>query len=169
MQRSQLSVADRALADKAKASGTAYQSRDEAVKQFQQKHSNQYTSRYASEPAARPTYIPKSTYVDNRQYNVYYDRRYGGYGYLDYGGHWRYYDAMTDAIILSSLMNRHSYYYPPQQTQVVVMPLQNGEQPVVVQTQPVVREGGGWGLGVFFGILIGIGILLVIGFIASKD
>lgn len=40
-----------------------------------------------------------------------YNRSYGGYGYY-VGSSWYYYDAFTDAVILSSLMNRHSYYYP---------------------------------------------------------
>ena len=101
----------------------------------------------------RPSYIPSTTYVNNRSYNVYYERRYGGYGYLD-NGQWRYYDAMADAVILSSLMNNHSYYYP--RTNVVHS---NGD---------IVVTDGGDGWGIVLGIFIGIGWLLIIGFCLKR-
>lgn len=179
-----MSAADRALAEKAKASGTSFQNRDEAVGQFRQKYATQYTTRYDSEPVSRPSYVPRSTYVDNRSYNIYYDRTYRGYGYMDYYGHWRYYDPFLDAVILSSIMSDHSYYYPPPQTVVVQQQptvvvnsdgsVQQVQQPPVIVQQPsqpviVSNSGGGWGMGLFFGIIAGVIVLAIIGYLVSRD
>ena len=105
------SAVDQKVYDKAKASGTAYSSKSEAVSAFKSKYSNQYTSRYASKPATRPNHIPSTTSVGGKTYNIIYDQRRGGYGYMGPGGSWRMYDAMADAAMLSILMPRHYYYY----------------------------------------------------------
>ena len=99
--------------DKAKASGTAYSSKAAATDAFKSKHGNQYTARYASQPATRPDHIPASTSVGGRTYPVSYNRQYGGYGYMGPGGSWVMYDAMADAAMLSILMSRNNYYYDP--------------------------------------------------------
>lgn len=106
-----LSATDRALADKAKQSGTSFQSRGVAEEKFRQNYQNKFISKYQSEPARRPDYVPRTTVINNQSYTVIYDRTYGGYGYWN-NGVWAYYDALHDAAMLSVLMNRHDYYYP---------------------------------------------------------
>jgi hypothetical protein len=99
------------LADKAKQSGTSYQSRGDAEKSFQEKHAIQYASKYAAEPPKRPEHVPQTTTVGGNAYNITYDRGRGGYGYYA-GSEWYFYDAMRDAAMLSILMDRNNYYYP---------------------------------------------------------
>jgi len=103
-----LSSADKALADKAKANGTLFQSRADATQAFQQKYASNYTSRFSTEPSARPDYIPRTTVYDNRNYNVIYDPIQRGYGYY-IGSRWYWYDAFMDTVMLDSLMHRHYY------------------------------------------------------------
>lgn len=110
---SRLSEADKALADKAKQSGTSYSTRGDAEKAFREKYASQYTTSYAAEPTARPTYVPTTTVYGGNTYNIIYDRNHRGYGYYR-GTDWVMYDALMDAAILNNLMNSHSYYYPRQ-------------------------------------------------------
>lgn len=105
------SAADQKLYDKAKSSGTAYSSKSAATDAFKSKYSKQYTSRYASKPTTRPDHIPSTTSVAGKTYNITYDQRRGGYGYMGPGGSWVMYDAMADAAMLNLLMPRHYYYY----------------------------------------------------------
>lgn len=140
----QLSAADRALADKAKQSGTSYQTRGEAENHFKTQYAKQYSSTFQSEPPSRPTYIPSTTTVNNNHYTVVYDRHYGGYGYY-VGSSWYAYDALSDAIVLSSLMNRHSYYYPRTDYGYVNS---NGSA-VVVQS-----DTGAWLVGVLIAFIV---------------
>lgn len=138
------SGADKVFAEKAKASGTSYQSRGQAEDAFKKQYSSTYTTKFSSEPTARPNYVPNTYVYNNQSYNVIYDRSYGGYGYY-VGSRWYYYDAFTDAVILSSLMNRHNYHYtghaPPGSTVYV-------------------SDGGsaGWVIG---GILLGLLLIFV--------
>jgi len=108
-----LSDADRALASKAQSNGTLFSNRSEAVNDFRSKYGSQYTSNFASQPSVRPDYIPQSTNVNGTTYNINYNSGYGSYGYM-MGGRWMVYNALADAAMLSVLMPRHSYYYPPQ-------------------------------------------------------
>jgi hypothetical protein len=144
-----LSAADRALADKAKASGTAFKSRDEATKSFQAKYATQYTSKYASEPSTRPTHIPSTYSTGGNTYNVVYNSGYGGYGYYR-GSSWYAYDTFTDAIILSSLMHHHNYYHYP-----------SGYYDSYGNTQVVYSDGGSAFFAVFMTV-IGIVFVFVI-------
>ncbi|MBT7619422.1 MAG: hypothetical protein HN590_19260 [Calditrichaeota bacterium] len=107
---SKMSKADRNLYKKAKANGTAFNSRADAKKAFGQKYGNQYKSKYANKPATRPDHIPQNTKVDGRSYPVTYDQRRGGYGYYGMGGSWMAYSVMTDLVMMNMLMGRHHYY-----------------------------------------------------------
>lgn len=135
------------MADKAKQSGTSYQTRGEAETQFKTQYAKQYTSTFPAEPPSRPTYIPSTTTVNNNHYTVIYDRRYGGYGYY-VGSSWYAYDALTDAIVLSSLMNRHSYYYPRTDYYPNTGYVSNGSA-VVVQS-----DTGAWLAGVLIAFIV---------------
>jgi hypothetical protein len=97
----------------AKANGTAFTSKDVAIKDFQSKYSSKYTSKFSSEPESRPSYIPKNTVVGGNTYNVTYNRDYGGYGYMNSLGQWIMYDLMLDSIHRDSVMANHGYYYGP--------------------------------------------------------
>jgi hypothetical protein len=146
-----LSAADRALADKAKSSGTAFQSRGEATKSFEQKYAKQYTAKYEAEPAARPTHIPSTYVYNNQNYSIVYDRTYRGYGYYSLG-RWYPYDPLVDAVMLSALMNQHNYYSYP-----------SGYS----ETRVVHTDGGSF-LAVFFVIMGLVVVVIVIGAIASR-
>lgn len=102
-----LSAKDRNLAAKAKASGTLFNSRSDAEKSFRSNPDIQkkYSSTFSSEPSTRPEYIPK-TYQGR---DVTYDSSRGGYGYINAMGTWMMYDALTDAMMMNSLMHQNNY------------------------------------------------------------
>jgi len=172
--QAKLSEADRALAEKAKSSGTSFQSRGEATKQFKEKNADKYTSKYDSEPAKRPEHIPTQTTIENHTYTVVYDHRYHGYGYYE-GTRWHSYDPLADAIILSALMAQSSYYVapppvyvrpapqyytPPAQTYVAPQPTydQTYEQPAVSS-----QGGSGWSfVGIAFIAIVFLGVAFVV-------
>ncbi|MDP8239518.1 MAG: hypothetical protein P9X24_10550 [Candidatus Hatepunaea meridiana] len=101
---------DQALYKKAKKNGTTYKSRAEAKKGFNKKYGKQYSSTYDSKPAKRPGHIPQSTKVKGKSYPVNYNPQHRGYGYYGSSGSWIMYSMMTDAVMMSMLMNRHHYY-----------------------------------------------------------
>jgi len=108
------SATDKALYDKAKMSGTAFSTRDEAVKSFQAKNADKFSSKFTTEPSTRPAYIPPSTTVGGQNYTVVYSPGFGGYGYY-MNGQWMMYDVMRDVAMTSALMHQNQYYYgaPP--------------------------------------------------------
>jgi len=112
------SATDQKSFEKAKSSGTAYKSKGEATSAFKQKNASSYGSKYASQPTTRPSHIPQSTNVGGASYNVSYNSGYGGYGYMNTMGTWMMYDAMTDAIMLNTLMSSNNYYYDKTPTAV---------------------------------------------------
>lgn len=83
-----------------------------------------------------------------------YNSGFGGYGYYNALGAWIAYDVMTDAIMMSSLMHRHNYYYPPVYSTTHV---EGGT--TVVHTNS--------GIGFFWIFMISIGIMFTIFLIAS--
>lgn len=104
----------RAQYERSRTAGTTFRNRSQAETAFRQRNTGQFPSRYAREPAARPTHIPQTTRVDGRNVNVNYNAGLGGYGYLHPAlGTWILYDAMTDAAMMSILMSRGGYYYGP--------------------------------------------------------
>lgn len=104
------STTDKVAYEKAVKSGTAFKTRDEAVKDFSAKHGAKYTSTFPKEPVTRPSYIPQTTTVGGRSYNINYNPQYGGYGYMNSLGTWMMFDALTDAATMTMLMNNHGYY-----------------------------------------------------------
>lgn len=107
-----MSGADRALYQKAKTNGTAFNNRDTAVNSFRQQYGNQYTSRFSSEPSSRPSYIPQSYNVRGRNVTIIYNRGYGGYGYMDPWTHsWIMYDMWADHMMMDRMMMSRGYYY----------------------------------------------------------
>lgn len=105
----QLSPSDQKLLRDAKANGTLFKSRDEAVTDFKSRYSSQYQSKFSSEPASRPAYIPQTYVSGGNTYNVIYNPTFGGYGYTNSLGAFIMYDAMSDAIMMNHLMNHHGY------------------------------------------------------------
>lgn len=108
--RKPLSKADKSLMNKAKASGTHFNNRKDAVKHFKSKQANKYTSNYAAKPGTRPKHIPETTKVNGKPVNIGYNSSYGGYGYMR-GGRWVFYNVMTDMVMLNMLMRGGGYYY----------------------------------------------------------
>ncbi|HUX13204.1 MAG TPA: hypothetical protein VMW87_09250 [Spirochaetia bacterium] len=109
-------AAQRNLYATARRNGTLFSTRNEAVQAFAAKNAGRYSSRFSSDPAARPAYIPRSTVVDGRTVNVAYNAGLGGYGYIDpFLGHWVMYNALTDAAMMGVLMSNQGYYWgaPP--------------------------------------------------------
>lgn len=105
-------TARRSVYDTARRSGTLYSTKAEAQAAFSSRYASQYGSTFQSEPASRPTWIPQSTLVGGQSVNVIYNPGLGGYGYLHPTlGTWMLYNAMSDAIMVDTLMNHHNYYY----------------------------------------------------------
>ena len=104
------SATDAALARKVGQGGSTFASRNDAVKDFQQKYASNYNSTFSSEPKALPSYIPSTTVVNGNSYPVYYDYGHGGYGYWA-GNRWTAYDVMRDAVMLNALMGQRNYSY----------------------------------------------------------
>ena len=111
------SAADQKLYSKAAANGTAFKSKSTATKDFANKYEKQYTQKPTPgnpAPSKRPDHIPETTSVGGKTYNVTYNVNQGGYGYWSGGpgiGTWMMYDAMSDAVMMSVLMQRHQYSY----------------------------------------------------------
>ncbi len=148
-----LSDADRALATKAKSSGTLFSSRDDAVKDFGNKYSPQYTNKFVSEPSQRPSYIPNSTTVNGQPVNIIYNSGFGGYGYW-LAGSWIMYDVMRDAAMADTLMRRHNYAYGPDYYAAGHGGSYYGGS---------VAHSGGWScFGTFFGLLVLLVIIAMI-------
>lgn len=123
-------------------SGKTFSSKAEATSQFKKDNAAKYTAKFDKEPSSRPSHIPKSTKVGNHNVNITYNSTYGGYGYMHPTlGTWMMYDAMTDAVMLSALMNQNHY--------TVV-------QPTAATPVAVVENSNYW-----FRIFIVIGVVLV--------
>ena len=96
--------------------GTLFKSKSQAQSAFKQKFGSQYKQTpkpNTPEPAKRPDYIPKQTTVGGKTVNVTYNQNVGGYGYWSGGGPglgaFLLYDAMSDAVMMNTLMHRHNY------------------------------------------------------------
>ncbi len=106
-------------ADRRANSKTAkYSSKAEATKAFVNRYKGTYTQKPTPgkpAPAKRPDYIPSSTSLAGKTYNVTYNVDRGGYGYWNGGGPglgtWMMYDALSDVAMMSLLMNRHNIHY----------------------------------------------------------
>ena len=97
---------------RARANGTTFQNRTQAQKAFINRNASQYPSRYSTQPSTRPQHIPQSTQISGRTVDVTYNNGLGGYGYIHPTlGRWMLYSAMTDSIMLGTLMSRQNYYY----------------------------------------------------------
>lgn len=117
--------------------------KDQAISEFKSKHASQYTTKFKSEPKTRPTYIPPSTNVGGRTVNITYNSGYGGYGYMHpLTGTWMMFDIMSDAMVMSSLMNNHGYRTVP------------------YTDAPVVYASSWYGTFIFLTFLIGAGVIL---------
>ena len=101
---------DQAALNRARTQGTVFNSRNDAERAFQRDYANKYPTRFGSEPSARPSYIPDRTTVDGQNFDVSYNPRYGGYGYVR-NGSWVMFDALRDIAILNMLMRQNAYVY----------------------------------------------------------
>jgi hypothetical protein len=102
----------RGLYDSAKKNGTLFSSKAEASQAFRSKYAKDYGSTFASEPSARPSYIPGSTSVGGQNVNIVYNQGLGGYGYLHPTlGTWILFDALADAATADALMSNRGYYW----------------------------------------------------------
>lgn len=101
--------------EKAVKSGKAFPSRTDAINDFKAKNASTYTSKYSVEPSTRPSHIPSTYRSGGTTYNITYDRNNGGYGYWSGGntgiGTFMLYDAMSDAVMMNTLMSNQGYYY----------------------------------------------------------
>lgn len=102
--------ADRALASKAKASGTLFKNRKSALEHFKTNNGQKYTSKYSVKPRTRPAHIPETNEVNGQKVRIEYNPTFGGYGY-NRGGSWAAYNVFSDLSMLNLLMRRNSYYY----------------------------------------------------------
>ncbi len=103
-----MSSADRSLYNKAKASGTVFNSKSDALKSFKSKYASKYPTKFSSQPSVRPGYIPSNITVKGKQHNVLY--RNGGYGYY-IGSTWLLYSVLNDDDEAEKRMAENGYYY----------------------------------------------------------
>jgi hypothetical protein len=139
------SSVDSAAYQKAVQNGTAYKSKSEAQTAFVSKNADKYPTRFASEPKARPSYVPTTTVVNGQSHTVVYNSSYGGYGYYGAGGIWYHYSPLSDAIMLSALMSHSGYHYP-----------------VYTGGGTTVVSNGMSGFGIFMAVLIVLGVATII-------
>lgn len=143
------SKGDIALERKAIQSGTAYKTKDAAMSDFKTKYADKYPTKFNSEPSVRPDYIPRTYSNGGSTYNIVYNSGFGGYGYYNALGAWIAYDIMSDALMMNSLMHRHSYYYPSAPY------VGGGVGTTVVHTTSS-------GIGFFWGFMIFLGFMFLI-------
>jgi hypothetical protein len=105
-----MSSADRTSYNRAKSSGTVFNSRSDALKSFKSKNASKYPTTFTTKPNVRPGYIPPTVTSNGKKHNVSY--RNGGYGYYA-GSVWRPYSPFTDPLMAASLMSMGGYYYGP--------------------------------------------------------
>jgi hypothetical protein len=102
----------RGLYESARRGNTLFSSKTEAAQSFKSRYAKDYASTFASEPAARPSYIPASTNIGGRSVNIVYNQGLGGYGYFHPGlGTWMLFDALSDAATLDYAMSNRGYYW----------------------------------------------------------
>jgi hypothetical protein len=141
--RSSLS-AQRGLFDSARRNGTLFSSKAEASQAFRSRYAKDYGSTFASEPPARPAYIPATAFVGGRSVNIVYNPSLGGYGYMHPSlGTWLLYDALADGAMSDGMMYNRGYYW--------------GGSPVYLSHGPR-----------FFGLAIAVLILFLIAAIAVR-
>ena len=114
---------DKQAYQKASKNGTAFKTKKEAQTAFKKNNAKKYPSTYKTEPSKRPEHIPQTTKgPDGNTYNVNYNMNQGGYGYTNSLGTFIAFDAMTDLIVLNSLMSQNNYVvnsqHVPHTTQV---------------------------------------------------
>jgi len=151
------STVERSKYEAASKSGTVFKTRESAVADFKAKKATTYTSKFTTEPAKRPDHIPQTYKSNGTSYNVTYNQSVGGYGYWNGGGPglgtFMLYDALSDAVMMNTLMDRDHYYV--------------GDAPTTVNHYD--SDDGSTFLTVMLWI-VGITILFVIvGFFLSKD
>lgn len=101
------SSVDTATNQKMNISGTAGQTREQAIQNFTNTKAKTYNYNFDKEPITRPEYIPPSTRIGNVNYNINYDSGHHGYGYYDSSGGWIAYNVIRDATMLSMLAQRN--------------------------------------------------------------
>ncbi len=138
---------DQSVVNRARTQGTVFNSRGDAQRAFERDNASKFPSTFSREPSSRPGYIPQTTTVDGRNYDVTFNPRYGGYGYMQ-NGSWVAYSALRDITMLSLLMRQNSYVYPQDRSTTGVGGNDSGET----------RTQSGFGMGT--GILV---LLLIVG------
>jgi hypothetical protein len=105
---------ERSKYEAASKSGTVFKTRESAIADFKAKEADTYTSKFTAEPAKRPDYIPQTYKANGTNYNITYNQSVGGYGYWSGGspgiGSFLLYDALSDAVMMNTLMDRDHYY-----------------------------------------------------------
>jgi hypothetical protein len=111
--RSTMSRADRALFERARTRGTAFSTRNEALKAFKRQNQGKFQTRFSSRPTSRPAYIPRTiTGPNGSKHSVEYRPGLGGYGYYNPSlGRWVLYSVLGDALMTNRLMRNQGYYY----------------------------------------------------------
>jgi len=111
------SSVDSKITSSTKSSGKSFSSKESAISSFKADNAKEtakggkFTSHYDSQPSTRPTHIPATTTVANKNVNVTYNSQYGGYGYMHPTlGTWMMYDMLSDAAMISAMSHNHGYY-----------------------------------------------------------
>lgn len=111
------SSVDSKITSSTKSSGKSFSSKESAISSFKADNAKEtvkggkFTSRYDSPPSVRPSHIPATTTVANKNVNVTYNSQYGGYGYMHPTlGTWMMYDMLSDAAMISAMSHNHGYY-----------------------------------------------------------
>jgi hypothetical protein len=135
----------------------AFSSKTDAESAFRQKEAAKYSNHFASEPKARPDYIPSSIDRGGSHYTVVYHG--GCYGYYT-GSVWTPLDMLTYMVVTDAMLNSNSAYgYGAYQQPVAYQ--QPIQQPVVYQTvpaQPISHPGRVF--GIILCSILGIGLVL---------
>ncbi len=107
------SSTDKALNNKV-AMTSSGKTREQVAADFRKTNADKYNTKFASEPSARPSYIPQVHIINGYSSPIYYDSYYHGYGFINSFGMFVLYDALSR----QSEIHASNYNY--------------GNQPVVV-------------------------------------
>lgn len=137
----------------AKKNGTAFKSKSAATAAYKSKNAAKYTSKYAKQPATRPSHVPQTTMVGGSSVNINYNVGRGGYGYTNSLGAFIMYDMMSDAIMMNRMMARDNYHYDTHHAPT---------------TRVIVHRKSNTGVLLFWSLVV-IGVVVVICVVANKN
>jgi hypothetical protein len=107
---SSLTAGDRAIQSRSRLAPSTFRTPREARTAFKLKYGSVYTSHFATQPAARPRWIPTTYTYGGHPYNVVWNPVTSAYGYYPQSGVFVTYDPFVDMAMANYLMQQQGGY-----------------------------------------------------------